>query len=99
VRRPGALVGSNPTKTQHRVKWRVVKWRALSGSLAADVALPAQELGDLCLDGGLHHQAGSDPADLLQNLGEVALRRKSSSISARMRSVGDTRFTDVVSFR
>ena len=49
---------------------------ALSGPLDTDVALPPKELGDLCLEGGLHDQAGSDPADLLEDLGEVALRRK-----------------------
>jgi hypothetical protein len=41
--------------------------------VAAGVALPAQELGHLGLNGGLHHQPHAQPGDLLQHLAEFLL--------------------------
>ena len=43
-------------------------------SLAMGVALPAQELGDLGLDGGLHQQAHPEPGHLFEHLAELTLR-------------------------
>lgn len=39
--------------------------------LTAGVALPAQELADLGLQGGLHHQPHAQPGDLLQDLAKL----------------------------
>jgi hypothetical protein len=58
--------------------------------LAAGVAVTAQELADLGLQGGLHDQPHAQPGNLLQDLPEVLLRANSSSIWARMRSVADS---------
>ena len=44
------------------------------GSLAMGIALPAQELGDLRLDGGLHQQAHTEAGHLLQDLAKVTVR-------------------------
>jgi len=37
------------------------------------VAFPAQELGDLGLDGGLHEEAHADAGYLLQHVAEITL--------------------------
>ena len=42
-------------------------------ALAVAVALPAQKLGDLRLDGGLHQQAHPEPGDLLQHFAQLPL--------------------------
>ena len=42
-------------------------------ALAMGVALPAQELGDLGLDGGLHQQAHPEAGHLLEDLAELTL--------------------------
>jgi len=44
-----------------------------SGTLAVGVALPAEELGDFCLDGGLQEQAHAEAGHLLQHVAEVTL--------------------------
>ncbi|HLI43489.1 MAG TPA: hypothetical protein VKU92_03355 [Acidimicrobiales bacterium] len=63
------------------------------------VAFATQELGDLGLDGGLHEQPHPEPGHLLQHLAQLPSRAERSSISARMRSIGDTRVvTGVGSF-
>jgi hypothetical protein len=48
---------------------------AIAGTvtLAAGVAVPAEELADLGLQRGLHHQPHTQPGDLLQDLAEVLL--------------------------
>jgi hypothetical protein len=43
-------------------------------AIAVDVALPAQELGDLGLDGGLHQQAHAEARHLLQHDAAVTVR-------------------------
>ena len=47
---------------------------ARAGTLAVGVALPAEELGELGLQGGLEEQAHADTGHLLQDLAEVAVR-------------------------
>jgi hypothetical protein len=44
---------------------------AAPSSLAVAVALPAQELGDLGLDRGLHQQTDTETGDLLQHLTQL----------------------------
>ena len=43
------------------------------GSLTSDVAVPAQELGDLGLEGRLHQQADAQLGYLFEDLAEVAI--------------------------
>jgi hypothetical protein len=43
-------------------------------TIAVAVALTAQKLGDLGLDGGLHQQAHPEPGHLLQHLAQLPLR-------------------------
>ena len=63
------------------------------------VALTAQELGDLGLDGGLQQQAHAEAGDLLQHVAQLTFGSEHSSMSARTRSTGDTRVdTGVGSF-
>ncbi len=72
---------------------------ALPGTLTMGVALPAQELGDLGLDGGLHQQAHTEAGHLLEDLAEVTIRSEQVAMSVQMRSMGDTRVdTGVGSF-
>jgi hypothetical protein len=44
------------------------------GPLAAGVAVPAQELGDLGFEGRLHEQANPETGDLFQDVAEVLVR-------------------------
>jgi len=44
-----------------------------SSTLAAGVAVTAEERGDFCFQGGLQQQAGAEPGDLFQQLAEVAV--------------------------
>ena len=46
---------------------------ALSGTLAADVAVPSQELGDLGLEGTLHQKADAQVGHFFQDLAELTL--------------------------
>jgi hypothetical protein len=55
------------------------------------VTVPAQELGDLDLQGGLHQQLRTEPGDSSEISGSGRPAANSSSIWWRMRPVGDTR--------
>jgi len=46
---------------------------ALAGAIATDVALPAQELGDLSLEGCLHEQANAQVSHLFPDLSELTV--------------------------
>lgn len=46
---------------------------ALPGPVAADVALPTQELGDLGLERGLHQETNAQMGHLFENLAEITV--------------------------